>query len=450
MSYNVYFIAGDYSRQAAKAPPPRAPAAVVSMLRPTSEVRPALPNSDGIARFDPPRRPPGPRSVVLEGAQRIGRPPADPSSLRPVQPPPLRSRSSRSRRPRQTRSRSDSRARSRSPGPSVSEVRSEARSLQQAHHTYPPGNWGTSLGVFDIYGHSGQFQERPPPPPPPPRPEMTQTVRSVQNSSLNIPLGSAPFNAFPISSTPTGHAPLNDHEYSLFETLLNQQVKEHPTSEAFLQHVAKLLAQADILSQDLGPMRMAKYDPNYYGSNQGSDQPAPMEHFYILPISVLYNRANLPEGMPPPPRRAAPDRGLDEIIHLAFTHATKLGSFVAILKEGKLAPSKLHFAESESFFAQGFKVGYTSWEAHELGRILHNGTNLSKNECGAIFVGLAWGTGTTVHSGGEGECIDLTRGPNSQGCVHHKRGSMWVINTHSHYLTGIAWRSDSQAPVRLF
>ena len=61
--------------------------------------------------------------------------------------------------------------------------------------------------------------------------------------------------------------------------------------------------------------------------------------------------------------------------------------------KGKLAPSKLHFAESESFFAQGFKVGYTSWEAHELGRILHNGTNLSKNECGAIFVGLAWGTG---------------------------------------------------------
>jgi hypothetical protein len=134
----------------------------------------------------------------------------------------------------------------------------------------------------------------------------------------------------------------------LYEILLNQQVKEHPTSEAFLQHVAKLLAQADILSQALGAMRMA------------------------------------------------------------------------------------------------------SWEAHELGRILHNGANLSKNECGAIFVGLAWGIGKTVHNGGEGECIGLTRGPNSQGCVHHKRGRMWVINTHCHYLTGIAWRSDTQAPVRFF
>ena len=159
---------------------------------------------------------------------------------------------------------------------------------------------------------------------------VPQTVRSAPNTSLSTPLGSAPFNAFSIPSTPSGHVPLNDHEYSLFEILLNQQVKEHPTSEAFLQHVAQLLAQA------------------------------------------------------------------------------------------------------------------------ELGRILHNGTNLSKNECGAIFVGLAWGTGKTVHNGGEGECIDLTRGPNSQGCVHHKRGRMWVINTHCHYLTGIAWRSDTQAPVRFF
>ena len=115
MSYNVYFIAGDYSRQAAKAPPPRAPAVVVSTLRPKSEVRPALPITDGTASFDPPRRPPGPMSVVLEDVQKIGRPPAAPSSLAPLQRPPLRSRSSRSRRPRQTRSRSDSRARSRSP-----------------------------------------------------------------------------------------------------------------------------------------------------------------------------------------------------------------------------------------------------------------------------------------------------------------------------------------------
>ena len=191
MSYNAFFIAGDYSRQAAKAPPPRAPAAVVPTLRPKSEVRLPLPITDGTASFDPPRRPPGPMSVVLEGVQNTGRPPAAPRSLAPSQRPPLRSS-----RPRQTRSRSDSRARSRSPGPSVSEVPSEARSSQQAHHTYPPGNWETSLGVFDIYDLSGQFQERPPPPPSPPPPVVQQTVLSVSNTSLSAPLGSAPFYAF--------------------------------------------------------------------------------------------------------------------------------------------------------------------------------------------------------------------------------------------------------------
>ena len=419
MSYNVYFIAGDYSRQAAKTPPPRAPAAVVTPLRPHSEGQPPQPINDSPAVLYPPRRPPGPISVIGGGLQNTGRPPAAPRSLAPSQRPPLRARSVQSRRPRQTRSRSDSRARSRSPGPSVSEVRSEARSSHQFPHTYPPGNWESSLGVFDIYCHGGQFNNRFPPPlaPPPPPPVAPQTVPRAQNTHLSSPSGSVPFNAFPggpFNAVPVGPSIsrplldpvlLNDHEYALFEILLNQQDKEHPTSEAFLQHVAKLLAQADILSKDLGPVRMAKYDPNYYEWNQGPDPPKPVEHFYVLPISVLYDRSNLPTGMPPQPRRAAPDRNLDEIIHLAFTHATKLGNFVAILKEGKLAPSKLHHAESESFFAQGFKVGYTSWETHEFGRILHNGTNLSKNECGAIFVGLAWGSGQTVHSGGEGECI---------------------------------------------
>ena len=91
MSYNVFLIAGEHSRQAAKAPPPRAPAAVVPTLRPKSEVRPPLPITDGTASFDPPRRPPGPMSVVLEGVQKIGRPPAAPRSLAPLQRPPLRS-----------------------------------------------------------------------------------------------------------------------------------------------------------------------------------------------------------------------------------------------------------------------------------------------------------------------------------------------------------------------
>ena len=64
----------------------------------------------------------------------------------------------------------------------------------------------------------------------------------------------------------------------------------------------------------------------------------------------------------------------------------------------------------------------------------------------------AWtrGTAETVHQGGEGRCIELTKGP--QGgcdCVHHKNGRMRVIATRTHFLKAIVWRSDAQQPTLL-
>ena len=73
------------------------------------------------------------------------------------------------------------------------------------------------------------------------------------------------------------------------------------------------------------------------------------------------------------------------------------GNFVVIIREGRLAASKLHHSDSEPFFAQGSKLGQRTWDDHELGRILYNGTTISKNECGVVFLGLAWGTGEAVH-----------------------------------------------------
>ena len=172
-------------------------------------------------------------------------------------------------------------------------------------------------------------------------------------------------------------------------------------------------------------------------------------NFYVLPLPVLRTRAGVSSDMPPAPRRAAPDRNISEVIHLPFTHATNQGNFVAIMREGRLAASKLHHSDSESFFAQGFKLGQTTWDDQELGRILHNGTTLSKNECGVVFLGLAWGTGEVVHQGGEGQCISMTK-PGKHGCVHHKRGRMWVISTQSHVLQGLAWNSQEKAPSSIF
>ena len=60
------------------------------------------------------------------------------------------------------------------------------------------------------------------------------------------------------------------------------------------------------------------------------------------------------------------------------------GNFVVIIREGRLAASKLHHSDSEPFFAQGSKLGQRTWDDHELGRILYNGTTISKNECGVV------------------------------------------------------------------
>ena len=106
--------------------------------------------------------------------------------------------------------------------------------------------------------------------------------------------------------------------------------------------------------------------------------------------------------------------------------------FVQIVKESKLAASKLHHSDSESFFAQAYVLSYTEYDNEETARIAHMAWNLAKNEARVLLLGLAWGTAETVHQGGEGRCIELTKGPQG-GCVHHKNGRMWVIATRFHF-----------------
>ena len=242
-------------------------------------------------------------------------------------------------------------------------------------------------------------------------------------------------------------APMDDHVYSMDDKLYRQQNRDFHTSEAFLKHVAFLLAKADIMVTDWNELRTVSHDPNWYRSS--TEPQEAIQQFYVLVLPVLRTRAGVSPDMPPEPRRAAPDRNISEVIHLAFTHATNQGNVVAIMREGRLAASKLHHSDSESFFAQGFKLGQTTWDDQGLGRILHNGTTLSKNECGVVFLGLAWGTGEVVHQGGEGQCIAMAK-PGKHGCVHHKRGRIWMISTQSHVLQGLAWNSQEKAPSSIF
>ena len=140
-----------------------------------------------------------------------------------------------------------------------------------------------------------------------------------------------------------------------------------------------------------------------------------------MQIPSLKSRAGHGDDIPPEVRRAAPDRAVSEIAHVAFAHATARSNFVPILKEGKLAASKLHFPDFESFFAQAYKLSYTDYDNDETARIVHTAWNLTKNEARASLFGKAWGTAGTVHQGGEGRCIELTKGPQG-GAVHHKHG----------------------------
>ena len=128
---------------------------------------------------------------------------------------------------------------------------------------------------------------------------------------------------------------------SLIIYLSSQQYSDKPSSTAFLEYLATLLARADLRSTDLGSLRQVEYDPSYYG------QPGQEKiRFYILPIPSLKSRAGNGDDIPPEVCRAAPDRAVSEIAHVVFAHAAARSNFVQILKEGKLAASKLHFPDS--------------------------------------------------------------------------------------------------------
>ena len=114
------------------------------------------------------------------------------------------------------------------------------------------------------------------------------------------------------------------------------------------------------------------------------------------------------------------------------------------LQEAKIAPSRLHVADSNSFFSLGArKTGANEWDAKELARIIHSTWFLSTQQCSLVFVGIAWGEATAVKEGGEFQCCQLTR---DSGTVHHQRAKMWVTNSNSHLLTGLAFSVVAEAP----
>ena len=79
----------------------------------------------------------------------------------------------------------------------------------------------------------------------------------------------------------------------------------------------------------------------------------------------------------------------------------------------------------------------------EFARIIHNTWYLSKQQCSLVFLGTAWGEATAIKEGGEYKCCELTK---ESGTVHHQRAKMWVTNTNSHILTGLAFPVTAVPP----
>ena len=227
-----------------------------------------------------------------------------------------------------------------------------------------------------------------------------------------------------------------------FRAWINGRV--HPSfgmKDTMVHYIAGLLDAAKYTTADLQDLKLLKYDPKDHEQDPGDRQPL---YYYLLRIPGFRRRAKIADNLPPAPQRANQALNLQAVEHVMISHTSNPGGASGILKEAKIAPSRLHVSDSNSFFSLGArKTGNLEWDMKEFARIIHNTWFLSKQQCSLVFVGTAWGTAVAVKEGGEHACCDLTR---NGGTVHHQRAKMWVTNTNSHILTAIAFPVTALPP----
>ena len=312
-----------------------------------------------------------------------------------------------------------------------------------------------------------------PQPRPPGFPYCTFTPRHnppVGRSPPVVPAASRPFSVFPpfigtqtvprpIASPPSGDPVipvenLIDTSVSLnvtpnqteFRAWINGRVHQSfGMKDTMVHYISRLLDVAKYTVADLQDLKLLKYDPKDHEQDPGDRQPL---YYYLLRIPGFRRRAKIADHLPPAPQRANQALNLEAIEHVMISHTSNPGGASGILKEARIAPSRLHVPDSNSFFSLGArKTGNLEWDMKEFARIIHNTWFLSKQQCSLVFVGTAWGTAVAVKEGGEHACCDLTR---NGGTVHHQRAKMWVTNTNSHILTAIAFPVTALPPTWFF
>ena len=212
-------------------------------------------------------------------------------------------------------------------------------------------------------------------------------------------------------------------------------------ADTMINYLAKMLDLSNYTTNDLLDIRLTKYDPKDH--EQDPEDRLPL-FYYVMRVPGFRKRARIPDSDPPEPQRANQSRNMKAIEHIMICHTSNPGGAKGILNEAKIAPSRLHVADSNSFFSLGArKTGNLEWDMKEFARIVHNTWYLGKQQCSLVFVGTAWGEASAIKEGGEYRCVQLTK---ESGTVHHQKAKMWVTNTNSHVLTALAFPVTATPP----
>ena len=149
---------------------------------------------------------------------------------------------------------------------------------------------------------------------------------------------------------------MTENQSALRAWFRKHQDVNHPIRDSMLKYLARVLDDSGIPSEALTDLRILNYDPQYHESHA---EDLTVKKYYIL-------RGQFSARIIPDPIRAAPALNIAEVIHVQLAHSTSTGGLKGILKDGAIAPSRLHFDYSQSFSA---------WEPR--GPEISSGTELS-------------------------------------------------------------------------
>ena len=155
------------------------------------------------------------------------------------------------------------------------------------------------------------------------------------------------------------------------------------------------LAQLDIARRR--PSQVFEFGPTW--THPFTDDSA-IQYFYVIPIPEFKSRIGFGNDIPPKQCRAVGRLTLMLVMLLnMYSWLTQPRQEVSegFLKEAKLRPSKLHQADSCSFFAIGYwKFFGLQQDRWETARVLNSGWQASKSTARILVLCLGRGDGKTL------------------------------------------------------